>query len=53
MFVGGEKFRYYAIWDREEALEYWNDPVLSERLLELSQELLKVNSPIDWIMGCP
>lgn len=49
----GEKARYYAIRDREEALEYWNDPVLSAHLVEICRELLKLNSPIDWIMGYP
>ena len=45
--------KYYAIKDKEEATAYWNDPVLSSHLLEISRELLKLNSPIDWIMGCP
>jgi len=45
--------KYYAIKDKEEAIAYWNDPVLSSHLLEISRELLKLNSPIDWIMGCP
>lgn len=45
--------KYYAIKDKEEAIAYWNDPVLSSHLIEISQELLKLNSPIDWIMGCP
>ncbi len=48
-----EKARYYAIRGREEALEYWNDPVLSAHLVEICRELLKLNSPIDWIMGYP
>lgn len=48
-----EKARYYAIRDREEAISYWNDPVLSSHLQEISRELLKLNSPIDWIMGYP
>lgn len=48
-----EKARFYAIRDREEANEYWNDPVLSSHLLEISRELLKLNSSIDWIMGYP
>ena len=48
-----EKARYYAIRDREEAVAYWKDPVLSAHLLEISRELLKQNSPIDWIMGYP
>ena len=45
--------KYYAIKDKEEAIAYWNDPVLSSHLVEISRELLKLNSPIDWIMGCP
>jgi len=45
--------KYYAIKDKKEAIAYWNDPVLSSHLIEISQELLKLNSPIDWIMGCP
>ena len=48
-----EKARYYAIRDREEAVEYWNDPVLSAHLLEISRELLKLNGSIDWILGYP
>ena len=45
--------KYYAIKDKEEAIAYWNDPVLSSHLLEISRELLKLNSPIDWIIGYP
>lgn len=45
--------RYYAIRDREEAVAYWDDPILSGHLLEISRELLKLNSPIDWILGYP
>ena len=45
--------RYYEIKDREEAVAYWNDPVLSVHLLEICRELLKLNSSIDWIMGYP
>jgi uncharacterized protein (DUF1810 family) len=45
--------KYYAIKDKEETIAYWNDPVLSSHLLEISRELLKLNSPIDWIMGYP
>lgn len=48
-----EKARYYAIRDREEAMDYWNDLVLSAHLIEICRELLKLNSPIDWIMGYP
>lgn len=45
--------QYYAIKDREEAIAYWQDPVLSAHLLEISRELLKLNSSIEWIMGYP
>lgn len=45
--------RYYAIKDREEAAAYWNEPVLSAHMTEICRELLKLNSPIDWIMGYP
>ena len=48
-----EKARYYGIRDREEAEEYWQDPMLSAHLLELCRELLKLKSPISWIMGYP
>ena len=45
--------KYYAIKDKEEAIAYWNDPVLSAHLIEICHELLKQDSPIDWIMGYP
>lgn len=45
--------RYYAIRDKEEAIAYWNDPVLSSHLLEISRELLKLNGPIHRILGSP
>ena len=45
--------QYYAIKDKEEAISYWNDPVLSGHLMEICRELLNLNSPIDWIMGYP
>ena len=45
--------RYYEIKDKEEAIAYWNDPVLSGHLLEISKELLKLNDSISWIMGHP
>lgn len=45
--------QYYAIKDKAEAIAYWNDPVLSAHLMEISRELLKLNSPIEWIMGYP
>ena len=45
--------RYYEIRGREEAVAYWNDPVLSARLLEISSALLKLDNPIRRIMGSP
>ena len=48
-----EKARHYAIRGRDEAIAYWNDPVLSSHLLEISRELLKLSSPIDRILGYP
>ena len=45
--------QYYEIQSREEAVAYWNDPVLSRRLTEISRELLKLEGPIEGIMGFP
>ena len=45
--------RYYAIRDREEALRYWEDPVLRERLLEITGALLELEGPAWEIMGYP
>lgn len=45
--------RYYEIKDKAEAIEYWNDPVLSSHLIEISRELLKLNDSIDRIIGYP
>lgn len=45
--------QYYAIQGRAEAAAYWEDPVLSARLLEISRELLKLDDSIDRIMGYP
>jgi uncharacterized protein (DUF1810 family) len=36
--------QYYAIQSRAEAEAYMNHPVLSKRLLEISEELLKLDS---------
>lgn len=44
---------YFAIQDKDEAVRYWNDPVLRSHMLEICQELLKLNGSIDWIMGYP
>ena len=44
---------YFAIQDKDEAVRYWNDPMLRSHMLEICQELLKLNGSIDWIMGYP
>ena len=44
---------YYAIQDKAEAIAYWEDPVLSEHLVTLCEALLKLDEPIDRIMGYP
>lgn len=44
---------YYEIQSKAEAIEYWNDPVLRSHMVEICQELLKLNGSIDWIMGYP
>ena len=44
---------YYAIENREEALEYWNDPILRSHMVEICEELLKHKKPIEQIMGYP
>lgn len=36
--------KYYAIQDRNEAENYINHPILSNRLMEISEELLKIDS---------
>ena len=41
----------YEIQNAEEALEYWNDPLLRSHMVEICGELLKLNGPIIWIMG--
>lgn len=48
-----ETARYYEIKDKAEAIAYWNDPVLSGHLVEICRELLKLDSPIEWILGYP
>lgn len=45
--------QYYEIQNREEAIAYWNDPVLSVHMLEICRELLKRREPIGQIMGFP
>lgn len=44
---------YYAIQNKEEAVAYWNDPVLHDHMMEICQELLKLEDSIEWIMGYP
>ena len=44
---------YYAIQDRDEAIRYWNDPMLHSHMVEICHELLKQDGSIDWIMGYP
>lgn len=44
---------YYAIQNKAEAIAYWEDPVLSSHLIEISRELLKLDDSIDRIMGYP
>jgi len=44
---------YYAIQNRQEAIAYWNDLVLSRHLIEITEELLKLDGSIDHIMGYP
>ena len=46
--------KYYAIEDFDEAVAYWNDPVLRERLLEISEALLELKSnDAEDVMGWP
>lgn len=45
--------RYYAIQNEAEAIAYWEDPVLSTHLLEISSALLEQEGTIEAIMGFP
>ncbi len=45
--------QYYEIQSKAEAIAYWKDPVLSERLVEISRALLALDDSIDRIMGYP
>lgn len=45
--------QYYEIQDKDEAIAYWNDPVLSRHLTEISESLLRLDAPIETIMGFP
>lgn len=44
---------YYEIQSKAEAAEYWNDPMLRSHMVEICQELLKLEGSIDWIVGYP
>ena len=41
----------YEIQNADEALAYWNDPLLRSHMVEICGELLKLNGSIIWIMG--
>ncbi|HNY00074.1 MAG TPA: DUF1810 domain-containing protein [Oscillospiraceae bacterium] len=46
--------QYYAIRDLDEAREYLADPVLGERLIEISQALLELpGGDADYVFGWP
>lgn len=45
--------QYYAIQDKAEAVQYWEDATLSSHLIEICAELLKLDDPIDMILGFP
>lgn len=45
--------QYYVIQSKEEAIAYWNDPVLSSHLADISEGLLKLDDSIETIMGYP
>lgn len=44
---------YYAIQSKDEAMAYWNDPVLQSHMKEICQALLGLDGPIGTIMGYP
>lgn len=44
---------YYSIQNKDEAIRYWNDSVLRGHMMEICQELLKLNGSIDWVLGYP
>lgn len=44
---------YYAIQSRDEAIAYWNDPVVQSHMKEICQALLRLDGPIGTIMGDP
>ena len=44
---------YYEIQSKVEAMEYWDDQMLRNHMVEICQELLKLEGPIERIMGYP
>lgn len=48
-----ETTKYYAIRDLVEAREYLKHPVLGERLLRITAELLKLETSVAQIFGSP
>ena len=49
-----QKSRYFAIKDLNEAIEYLQHPILGKRLIEISNELLKLDSDNAYeIFGTP
>lgn len=44
---------YYEIQNTEEAIAYWEDPVLRSHMVEICQALLEQDASIDYIMGYP
>lgn len=49
-FGYSSKAKYYAIQDREEAVRYWENSMLSSHLTEICKELLKQEKRIDEIL---
>lgn len=45
--------KYYGIRNISEAIEYLNNPILKSHLLEISEELYKLNDNISDILGYP
>ena len=48
-----ETARYYAIHNLEEAAAYLQHPVLGDRLLRITSELLKLDSSASQVFGSP
>lgn len=46
-----ESDKFYQLWNREEALEYWSHPVLAEDLLALARALLDSKKSLWQMMG--